>query len=271
MAVEALTADAFTVTNGRTGTPVKAGDGLKWSVTVRADRAHTGLVRVRLNAARGRPAAERLFQTARLVGCSSIAQGELSALALEGLDLSPAFSAGTTAYTARVAVDKAQTTVTATPVCNGATVTVSPADADAGAPGHQVALHPGENRITVGVSVGTQGQDYTVNVSRALLLGAPTGFAATAGDGEVALSWSSPDNTGSHALVASMAYGGNGGFPSKRRRRSRGAALRKAVLLHRFPCVYGGLQSPRSAARPPGFAGQGAGGSRSDKGKPHGH
>ena len=63
----------------------------------------------------------------------------LDSLTLTDTTLSPAFAAGTTAYTAEVASDVA--TVTVTPSApEGTTFIVTPADADADTDGHQVAL-----------------------------------------------------------------------------------------------------------------------------------
>ena len=62
-----------------------------------------------------------------------------------------------------------QTTVTATKAHTGATVKVTPADTDAGATGHQVALRVGDTAISVKVTAedGTTMQTYTVTVTRA--------------------------------------------------------------------------------------------------------
>ena len=69
----------------------------------------------------------------------------LDSLTLTDTTLSPAFAAGTAAYTAEVASDVA--TVTVTPSApEGTTFIVTPADADADTDGHQVALaEPGSN------------------------------------------------------------------------------------------------------------------------------
>ncbi|MCY4623477.1 MAG: cadherin-like beta sandwich domain-containing protein, partial [Chloroflexi bacterium] len=73
----------------------------------------------------------------------------LSALALSGVTLSPAFAAGTTGYTAAVGHGVTATTVTATASDENASVAVTPGDADGGTEGHQVDLPVGEAVITV--------------------------------------------------------------------------------------------------------------------------
>ena len=94
----------------------------------------------------------------------------LDALSLSGIDIG-AFSSEVTAYTASVPsnVDVASTEVTATATDAGARVEIVPADADAAAPGHQVALAERENEITVMVTAadGVTQRTYTVTVTRA--------------------------------------------------------------------------------------------------------
>ncbi|MCY4572352.1 MAG: cadherin-like beta sandwich domain-containing protein [Gemmatimonadetes bacterium] len=92
----------------------------------------------------------------------------LSALSLDGITFSPMFASGTTAYTATAGYDDAETTVDATASHSAATMAIVPADADATADGHQVALSVGSNVITVRVTAedGTTQQDYTVSVTR---------------------------------------------------------------------------------------------------------
>ena len=93
----------------------------------------------------------------------------LSALSLSGVELSPAFSGGVYAYSASVAVDVDETTVTAEASDDKATVSIAPDDADDTTEGHQVALSEGANTITVTVTAGDgqTTQDYVVTVSRA--------------------------------------------------------------------------------------------------------
>ena len=95
----------------------------------------------------------------------------LQSLSLSGGDLCPAFAPATTAYTATVADDVSETTVSATPTAAG-TVTVQPSDADLVAEGHQVSLSRGDNEITITVDEpGLAQRTYTIDVKRALLIG----------------------------------------------------------------------------------------------------
>ena len=91
------------------------------------------------------------------------------------LTLSPTFASGTEAYTAAAAYDIATVTVTATKNQADATVAwldasdATLADADAMAPGRQVALAAGANTFKVKVTAedGTTTKTYTVTVNRA--------------------------------------------------------------------------------------------------------
>ena len=74
----------------------------------------------------------------------------LSALALTGIDFG-AFSSATTDYAADVAHSVTDTAVAATGTDANAVVTISPADADGLAEGHQVTLAEGANTIAVTV------------------------------------------------------------------------------------------------------------------------
>ena len=89
---------------------------------------------------------------------------KLSALALSGATLSPAFTSDTLEYTAGVANSVASTTVTYTANPTSAAVTITPTDADLVAAGHQINLAEGVNTITVEVAVGST---YTITVTRA--------------------------------------------------------------------------------------------------------
>ena len=91
----------------------------------------------------------------------------LASLSLSGVSIG-AFDPDTTAYAADVAHDVTETTVTAAATDADATVASLPADADAGTPGHQVALAAGANtiRVTVTAADGTQ-RTYSVVVTRA--------------------------------------------------------------------------------------------------------
>ena len=93
----------------------------------------------------------------------------LSALSLSVGTLDPAFKSDVTMYTANVANDVEQITVTATPTDGNATVEIRPADADMATAGHQVALDVGGTEITAKVTAadGTTTETYTVRVTRA--------------------------------------------------------------------------------------------------------
>jgi len=105
----------------------------------------------------------------------------LSALALSGVTLAPAFAGGIPAYTAEVANTVTQTTVSATPVSGS--VAIMPADAASGTSGHQVALDVGANEISVTVTAGGEMRTYTVTVNRA-----PPALSALALSGGATLS-----------------------------------------------------------------------------------
>ena len=68
--------------------------------------------------------------------------------------LTPAFTPATRTYTAAVGSSVTQVAVTATPNKAGATATITPADANTTAAGHQVALVVGSNAIRVRVADG---------------------------------------------------------------------------------------------------------------------
>ena len=94
----------------------------------------------------------------------------LSALTLSDVTLSPSFATDTTSYTGDVPGNVVDTTVAATTTDEGATVAVTPADADDTTDGHQVTLAVGPNPITVTVTAedGTTVQSYTITVTRAM-------------------------------------------------------------------------------------------------------
>ncbi len=97
------------------------------------------------------------------------ADANLGALSLSGVTLSPAFTSGTTTYTASVGHAVTETTVTATASDGNASVEVTPEDADDGTSGNQVALGVGETTISIEVTAedGESTQTYTVTVTRA--------------------------------------------------------------------------------------------------------
>ena len=119
------------------------------------------------------------------------------ALAPVTVTLTPAFTPAVRTYAAAVGSNVTQVTVTATPNKAGATATITPADANTAAAGHQVALAVGPNPIGVRVTDGTNAGVYTVTVTRAgSVPAAPTGLTATAGEGTVTLSWTAPTGGG---------------------------------------------------------------------------
>ena len=75
--------------------------------------------------------------------------------------LTPAFTPATRTYTAAVGSSVTQVTVTATRNKAGAPPTITPADANTTAAGHQVALVVGPNPIRVRVTDGTNAGVYT--------------------------------------------------------------------------------------------------------------
>ena len=130
--------------------------------------------------------------------------------------LAPAFTPATRTYTAAVGSGVAQVTVTARPNKAGATATITPADANTTAAGHQVALVVGPNPIRVSVADGTNAGVYTITVTRAgSLPAAPTGLTATAdedGEGTVTLSWTAPTGGGTVGLYEYQHRAGTGAY-----------------------------------------------------------
>ena len=104
--------------------------------------------------------------------------------------------------------------MTATPNKAGATATITPADANTTAAGHQVALVVGANPITVRVADGTNAGVYTITVTRAgSVPGAPTGLTATVGEGgEVTLSWTAPADGGAVSGYEYQQKAGTGAY-----------------------------------------------------------
>lgn len=107
---------------------------------------------------------------------------DLATLRLSKGRLEPGFSPGTHTYASRVGDRLSATRTTVTAVANDATATVSitPADIDARAAGHQVALAAGANVIQVQVASSTVSKMYSVTVTRAA---APANHAPTASAG----------------------------------------------------------------------------------------
>ncbi len=128
--------------------------------------------------------------------------------------LTPAFTPATRTYTAAVGSSVAQVAVTATPNKAGATATITPADANTTAAGHQVALVVGANPITVRVADGTNAGVYTITVTRAgSVPGAPTGLTATVAEGgDVTLSWTAPADGGAVSGYEYQQKAGTGAY-----------------------------------------------------------
>ena len=119
----------------------------------------------------------------------------LSALVLSHGTLTPSFDPAIRDYTTTVDGSVSQMTVTAAANKSGATVAITPADANTAA-GHQVDLGVGTTAITVTVTDGSATGAYTIGVTRTgSVPAAPTGLTAT-GDGDVVLSWTAPASNG---------------------------------------------------------------------------
>ena len=130
--------------------------------------------------------------------------------------LTPAFTPATRTYTAAVGSSVTQVTVTATRNKAGAPPTITPADANTTAAGHQVALVVGSNPIRVRVADGTNAGVYTITVTRAgSVPAAPTGLTATAdedGGGAVTLSWTAPTGGGAVSGYEYQQKAGTGAY-----------------------------------------------------------
>ena len=163
-ALATLAASDFTVENGRAGTPVADADGLGWTVPVQATDKR-GFIRVRLPATAHWRAAEQVFRN-RAGVCAPAPRGELAALWVDDLTISPIFTNATTSYTGETTDAEAE--VVARAVYDDATVTIAPEDADEERDGHQVALAEGETEVTVTVTPGdgSDARTYTVTVTR---------------------------------------------------------------------------------------------------------
>ena len=97
------------------------------------------------------------------------ADARLSALSLNGITLDQTFHNALKQYTASVANSVSSTTVTATKRRDGATVAITPADAESGTTGHQVNLGVGTTviSVTVTASNNTTTKTYTITIERA--------------------------------------------------------------------------------------------------------
>ena len=122
----------------------------------------------------------------------------LRALVVSDSTLTPSFDSAIRDYTTTVDGSVSQMTVTAAANKSGATVAITPADANTAAAGHQVDLGVGTTAITVTVTDGSATGAYTIGVTRpGSVPAAPTGLtAAAAGGGDVVLSWTAPASNG---------------------------------------------------------------------------
>ena len=213
--VSSLAATDFAVENARIGAPVADADGLRWTVPAWATAGFTGLMRVRLAAKAPAPegrvtaweAAEQVLRVASDTDCPAVARSELASLALEGLELDPAFDAGTTSYTAAAPQDTETVTVKAEAVYGTSDVAVAPADADTDAEGHQVTLAEGGTGIAVTVTPGdgSAAKTWTVTVTGASDAGVLTGFVLVDASNDADLG--AVESGGTVTVSASGSYG----------------------------------------------------------------
>ena len=213
--VSSLAATDFAVENARIGAPVADADGLRWTVPAWATAGFTGLMRVRLAAKAPAPegrvtaweAAEQVLRVASDTDCAAVARSELASLALDGLELDPAFDAGTTSYTAAAPEDTETVTVTAEAVYGTSDVAIAPADADTDAEGHQVTLAEGGTGIAVTVTPGdgSAAKTWTVTVTGASDPGVLTGFVLVDASNDADLG--AVESGGTVTVSASGSYG----------------------------------------------------------------
>ena len=138
----------------------------------------------------------------------------LSALGLIGFTISPSFAAATTTYTALVAADVSQVTLSATASDTGASLLIAPADADPNTTGWQIALaeaNPGGEPATTSIAVVVWSADrtklngYTIAVSRAAPPSDDASLSTLAVDGATLSPAFAPDVTSYGTTVATGA------------------------------------------------------------------
>ena len=148
------------------------------------------------------------------VARSGDAMPTLSSLSLTGATISPSFAAATTSYTALVAADVSQVTLSATASDTGASLLIAPADADLNTTGWQIALaeaNPGGEPATTSIAVvvwsadGTKLNGYTIIVSRAAPLSDDASLSTLAVDGATLSPPFAPDVTSYGTIAASGA------------------------------------------------------------------
>ena len=111
---------------------------------------------------------EQIFDTHKIHGLQTRSIAKLSALAVSGVDLDPAFDADQIIYTGTIVNPGAVAAVTVTATPGGtASAAIVPADSDTGADGHQVELVEGINEITVTTTESGRGhRNYNLTVAR---------------------------------------------------------------------------------------------------------
>ena len=130
----------------------------------------------------------------------------LSSLAIDGVSISPTFSASSYTYTASVEADVSSITIDAEATDSDATLSVSPSvDVDPSVDGQQVNLDAGENVIafTVTAENGVDESTYTVTVTRAEgPPGAPrSAKLVTYDDEELTIEWKAPLYDGGSDII----------------------------------------------------------------------
>ena len=141
--------------------PLRSYGGNQVTVVVTAEDGTTKTYRLTVHrlAPKGEPAKEP---------ASPSQDATLKALAVSAGTLTPAFAATHQLYTAQVAHHVATLTVIPVAAAAGASVTITPADADLATDGHQVALQVGNNPVAVLVTA-TDGKQkaYILTITRA--------------------------------------------------------------------------------------------------------
>ncbi|MCY4129552.1 MAG: fibronectin type III domain-containing protein [Gammaproteobacteria bacterium] len=163
VAVDALSASDFTLTNGHLDAPTVAEDGLSWSASASATTDFSGLMRVRLRANEDWRADEQVFSINGTGKCDVVPRTALAELQLEGAALEPTFAHDTFSYQVAAPPQAVKRTLRAVAAYDDAEVTISsPADADNATPGHQVLL---ANDLAVVIDVSNDGSAsrYVIN------------------------------------------------------------------------------------------------------------
>ena len=220
MSLTLSTADADPNAAGHQITLSSAGDTLVLVVVTSADSqrqksyvvligSHTQTAHTRSIGKIPQPL-ERSADKARFT--RSADEAVLSSLSLIGTTLTPAFVSATTEYTAAVAADVSQVTVSAT-VPSGSNFIIVPSDADPNTAGHQVALaeaDPGGEPATTTIAVVASGANklnaYIITVERAAPPSDDATLAALAVHGVDLVPAFTPE-TGAYATTVASAVG----------------------------------------------------------------